>query len=86
MNSSYLITTVGKLFFNEIFPYDFPYINEPAKNNLVADQIRFFAPKGTNIREFINDQPLKNLLIKSSLKKLLTKSLNVTAQVKLVRF
>ena len=67
MNSSYLITTVGKLFFNEIFPYDFPYINEPAKDNLVADQIRFFAPKGTNIREFINDQPLKKPINKKFL-------------------
>jgi DNA-directed RNA polymerase subunit beta' len=71
MNSSYLITTVGKLFFNEIFPYDFPYINEPAKNNLVADQIRFFAPKGTNIREFINDQPLKKPINKKFLEEII---------------
>ena len=28
-NSSYLLTTVGKLIFNRIFPQDFPYINFP---------------------------------------------------------
>ena len=30
-----LITTVGKIIFNEIFPADFPYINEPTKANLL---------------------------------------------------
>src|SRR5699024_12551720 len=29
-----LLTTVGKLIFNEILPESFPYINEPTKRNL----------------------------------------------------
>ena len=29
-----LITTVGKLIFNEILPESFPYINEPTNENL----------------------------------------------------
>ncbi|CAB3389917.1 DNA-directed RNA polymerase subunit beta' [Kyrpidia spormannii] len=39
-----LITTVGKLIFNEIFPADFPYINTGSKENLL---------KGTPDRYFI---------------------------------
>ena len=32
-NKSYLLTTVGKLIFNSIFPDDFPYINFPVKGS-----------------------------------------------------
>ena len=32
-NNSYLLTTVGKLIFNSIFPSDFPYINFPSKSS-----------------------------------------------------
>src|SRR5699024_4382302 len=32
-NKQYLLTTVGKLIFNEILPDSFPYINEPTKTN-----------------------------------------------------
>ncbi len=32
-NTSYLLTTVGKLIFNSIFPEDFPYINFPFKDS-----------------------------------------------------
>ncbi len=35
-NNSYLLTTVGKLIFNEIFPSDFPYINFPVKSSKTA--------------------------------------------------
>ena len=30
----YLVTTVGKLIFNEILPDSFPYINEPTNENI----------------------------------------------------
>ena len=33
-NNQVIITTVGKLIFNEILPESFPYINEPTKYNL----------------------------------------------------
>ena len=33
-NNKFLITTVGKLIFNEILPKSFPYINEPTETIL----------------------------------------------------
>ncbi len=50
---SMLVTTVGKVIFNEIFPGDFPYINEPSKANLLKgtpDKF-FIKEKGINIVE-----------------------------------
>lgn len=35
-NASYLLTTVGKLIFNDIFPSDFPYVNFPVKGAKTA--------------------------------------------------
>src|SRR5699024_9607979 len=32
-NHQLLLTTVGKIIFNEIIPEDFPYINEPTRSN-----------------------------------------------------
>jgi DNA-directed RNA polymerase, beta' subunit/160 kD subunit len=54
-----LITTVGKLIFNEILPPSFPYINEPTKFNLeVNTPDKYFVEKGANIREAIQAQEL----------------------------
>lgn len=50
-----LITTIGKIIFNEIFPDDFPYINEATKTNLLngtPDQY-FIFDKGADVRERI---------------------------------
>lgn len=50
-----LITTVGKIIFNEIFPASFPYINEPSRANLfngTPDEY-FIYDKGVDIRERI---------------------------------
>ena len=58
MKKSYLITTVGKVLFNLIFPADFPYLNEPSKENLKSDLAKFFVPMGTNIKEYIATLPL----------------------------
>lgn len=54
-----LVTTAGKVIFNEIFPHDLPYINEPTKSNLqnmVPDQY-FIFDKGVNVKEFIKNLP-----------------------------
>ena len=62
MNKSYFITTPGKIIFNSIFPKDFPFINEiTSKNkaNLSKDLEKFFVPMGTNIKEEIENQPLR---------------------------
>ncbi|MBN2980511.1 MULTISPECIES: DNA-directed RNA polymerase subunit beta' [Cohnella] len=42
-----LVTTIGKIIFNEIFPSSFPYINEATKENLL---------KGTPDKYFIYDK------------------------------
>ncbi len=55
----YLITTVGKLKFNEILPDTFQYINESTKENIERlTPTKFFLEKGTNIKEAIKEMPL----------------------------
>jgi len=50
----YLMTTVGKLIFNEILPRTFPYINEPTLPNLEENTPeQYFAKRGENVREKI---------------------------------
>ncbi|GAB7387303.1 DNA-directed RNA polymerase subunit beta' [Bacillaceae bacterium] len=54
-----LVTTPGKIIFNEIFPPEFPYINVPKKENLengVPNEF-FIFEKGTNVKEFIKKLP-----------------------------
>ncbi|MCA0989451.1 DNA-directed RNA polymerase subunit beta' [Guptibacillus algicola] len=53
-NKQLLVTTVGKLIFNEILPESFPYINEPTTTNLeIATPERYFLPHGVNVKEEI---------------------------------
>ncbi len=50
----YLVTTAGKLIFNEILPDSFPYINEASKENIEnITPSKFFLPMGSNIKEEI---------------------------------
>ncbi|MBS4762201.1 DNA-directed RNA polymerase subunit beta' [Carnobacteriaceae bacterium zg-ZUI252] len=54
-----LVTTVGKIFFNEIMPVEFPYLNEPTQENLeVATPDKYFVEKGVNVVEFIQNQEI----------------------------
>ena len=76
MNSSYLITTVGKIIFNSIFPKDFPYLNDTSKENLLSDQAQFFVPKGTNIKEHIASLPLKAPFAKGNISKIINEVFN----------
>ena len=49
-----MVTTVGKLLFNEIMPNEFPYLNEPTMENLeVATPDKYFLEPGANIKEEI---------------------------------
>jgi DNA-directed RNA polymerase subunit beta' len=58
-NNKLLVTTVGKLIFNEILPNSFPYINEPTKDNIEGKTPeKYFIDKGVNVKEFIKQQPL----------------------------
>jgi DNA-directed RNA polymerase subunit beta' len=55
-NKKLLLTTVGKLIFNEILPSSFPYINEPTKSNLeVETPARFFVEPGTDVKKVISE-------------------------------
>lgn len=58
-NNQLLLTTVGKLVFNEILPESFPYINEPTKSNLEEKTPeRFFVEQGTDVRAAIQAMPI----------------------------
>ncbi|RLL40761.1 DNA-directed RNA polymerase subunit beta' [Oceanobacillus piezotolerans] len=58
-NRQLLLTTVGKLIFNEILPDSFPYINEPTKGNL-EDKTpeQYFVGHGVDIKEEIKNRDL----------------------------
>lgn len=55
----YLVTTVGKLIFNEIMPDEFPYLNEPSRVNLEEKTPdKYFLDYGTDIPKVISEMPL----------------------------
>ena len=56
--SRIMTTTVGKLFFNDILPVDFPYLNEPTEANLHAIDDRFFLEPGTDIKAHFAETPI----------------------------
>ncbi|MCI1244722.1 MAG: DNA-directed RNA polymerase subunit beta' [Bacilli bacterium] len=66
VRGKYLITTVGKVIFNEIFPDDFHYINDKPDAPL-SDIESWFVPMGTDIPSFIAKQPLRNPIKKKDL-------------------
>ncbi len=73
-NKSYLITSVGKVIFNLIFPSDFPYLNEVSTANLAGDKDlikSFFAPKGTNVRELIEKSAIRKPFKKKDIGKII---------------
>ncbi|MDQ0116413.1 DNA-directed RNA polymerase subunit beta' [Paenibacillus harenae] len=55
--NSLLVTTVGKVIFNEIFPEDFPYINEATKTNLLqgTPDKYFVYEKGADLVKFAEE-------------------------------
>ena len=58
-NKALLVTTAGKIIFNEIFPPELPFINAPTKANLahkVPDEY-FIFDKGVDVKEFIKNLP-----------------------------
>ena len=67
--NDYLITTVGKIVFNSMFPEDFPYINEVSKENFVSTPDKYFVSPGQNIKECIEAMPLVDAVKKKDLGK-----------------
>ena len=55
----YLLTSVGKVIFNEILPHSFPYINEPSAVNLEeVTPKKYFVPYGTDIKKEFENREL----------------------------
>ena len=68
----YLVTTAGKLIFNEILPDTFPYINEPTKDNIEGiTPTKYFLEMGTNIPEAISKMELVNPFSKKTLQQII---------------
>ncbi|SDJ70884.1 DNA-directed RNA polymerase subunit beta' [Salimicrobium halophilum] len=54
-----LLTTVGKLIFNDMLPASFPYMNEPTQDNLeIKTPEKYFIEKGTNVKEEIKQREI----------------------------
>lgn len=61
----YLVTTPGKLIFNEILPDSFAYLNEPSDENIQGfTPNKYFLERGTNIPEVIKSMPIVKPLLK----------------------
>ncbi|MGN0973322.1 MAG: DNA-directed RNA polymerase subunit beta' [Bacilli bacterium] len=68
----YLVTTVGKIKFNEILPDSFAYINEPTDDNIQnITPNKYFLEKGTNIPEAITSMELVKPFAKKILEKII---------------
>ena len=68
----YLVTTVGKIKFNEILPDSFPYVNEPTDEN-IQQMIpnKYFIERGKNVPEEISKMPLVKPFAKGALEKII---------------
>ena len=68
----YLVTTVGKIKFNEILPDTFPYLNEGTKDNIEGiTPSKFFLNMGTDIKEAIKEMPLIQPFVKKTLSQII---------------
>ncbi len=59
-SAMYIITTLGKLIFNDMFPKDFPYLNEVSDDNFKATPDKFFVKMGSDVKEIVKAMPLNN--------------------------
>ena len=68
----YLITTPGKLIFNEILPDSFPYLNEPSSENIEGvTPSRYFVDYGKDIKEEIKNMERATAFNKGALEKII---------------
>ena len=71
-HGKYLVTTVGKIKFNEILPDSFPYINEPTDDNIQnITPNKYFIEMGQNIPEIVASMPLVKPFAKGVLEKII---------------
>ena len=69
--NDYLITTVGKIVFNSMFPADFPYINEVSKENFEETPDKYFVAPGQDIKAYIESMPIVGAVKKKDLGKVI---------------
>ena len=70
--SMYLVTTAGKLIFNEMLPDSFPYINEATKENIEnITPNRYFLPMGTDIKKAIAEMDVPTPFKKKNLSQII---------------
>jgi len=68
----YLVTTFGKLIFNQILPPNFPYLNEPTDENLEkGTPDKYFIAKGVNPKDVLKDIPVPSPFTKKFLSKII---------------
>ncbi|MBQ4253074.1 MAG: DNA-directed RNA polymerase subunit beta', partial [Erysipelotrichaceae bacterium] len=70
-NEKYLITTVGKIIFNNVFPSDFPYVNEVKGNWNEKTPDDCFVEYGVNIPDYIDAMPEHSPIRKKDLGKII---------------
>ncbi len=71
----YLVTTPGKLIFNEILPDSFAYLNEPTDENITRiTPNRYFLPMGADIKEEIKKMPLVKPFAKGTLESIIAQT------------
>ncbi len=72
VQDKYLVTTAGKLKFNEILPDTYQYLNEASKENIEGiTPMKYFLEQGVNIPEEISKMPLTNAFTKKDLQKII---------------
>ncbi|CBK88939.1 DNA-directed RNA polymerase subunit beta' [Faecalitalea cylindroides T2-87] len=84
--NDYLITTVGKIIFNDMFPADFPYLNEVSKENFEETPAKYFVKPGEDIKAYIEQLPIVNAVKKKDLGKVIAEvfkrySVDETAEI-----
>ena len=67
VENQYLLTTVGKVIFNEIFPDDFVFVNgdDPRADRKAIES--WFVPMGTDIKAALKERPLRQPIKKKQL-------------------
>ncbi|MBK3496600.1 DNA-directed RNA polymerase subunit beta' [Viridibacillus sp. YIM B01967] len=71
-NNMLLLTSVGKVLFNEILPESFPYINEPTTTNLqVETPAKYFVPTNTDVKKHLAEVETVRPFTKSYLGKVI---------------
>ena len=70
--NKYLVTTPGKIIFNEILPDSFPYLCEATSENIEGiTPSKYFIEYGENIPEKIKEMPLTTPFNKGALEKII---------------